>query len=156
MACVGVQFRFMTTTDDVFELNAQIAADTCPVCSLPLCQVLLAKNAAWPWLILVPQRANLVEIIDLSLEDQKQLWREIDVVARRLKSIVTPDKLNIANLGNVVSQLHIHVVGRRAGDPAWPGPIWGSGISAEYDETEKEAFISKVRVELEHALSDVA
>lgn len=128
-----------------FVLNEQIKADTWPVYPLPLCQVLLSRNAAWPWLILVPRRSGLVEIIDLSPSDQEQLWREIDLSARLLKELATPDKLNIANLGNIVSQLHIHLVGRSVGDPAWPAPIWGSGISASYDEADKQAFITSLQ-----------
>jgi diadenosine tetraphosphate (Ap4A) HIT family hydrolase len=127
-----------------FQLDSQLAADTWPVCDLHLCRVLLARNAAWPWLILVPMRENKVELIDLTPPDQGLLWREIEKVSRLLQRIATPDKLNIAALGNVVRQLHVHVVARIQGDPGWPGPIWGSGFSAVYSPAEKDELLERL------------
>lgn len=127
-----------------FSLDPQLAADTWPVCDLQLCRVLLARNGAWPWLILVPLRPNMVEIIDLSAPDQGLLWREIEKVSRLLQRITTPDKLNTAALGNVVRQLHIHIVARVQGDPNWPGPIWGSGFAATYTPAEKDELITRL------------
>lgn len=127
-----------------FHLDSQLEADTWPVCDLQLCRVLLAKNAAWPWLILVPMRENKVEIIDLSEPEQGMLWREIEKVSHALQRLTTPDKLNVAAIGNVVRQLHVHVVSRRMADPGWPTPIWGSGFTAAYTVAEKEEFLERL------------
>jgi diadenosine tetraphosphate (Ap4A) HIT family hydrolase len=127
-----------------FHLDGQLEADTWTVCDMHLCRVLLARNAAWPWLILVPMRENKVEIIDLSEPEQGMLWREIEKASRALQRLTAPDKLNVAAIGNVVRQLHIHIVSRRMNDPAWPSPIWGSGFSASYSIAEKEEFIEQL------------
>lgn len=132
----------------MFTLDPQLSADTWPVCDLHLCRVLLAKNAAWPWLILVPMRDNKVEIIDLSDLEQGLLWKEIAKASHALQSILTPDKLNVAALGNVVRQLHVHVLARRVGDPGWPGPVWNAGAAANYSVTEKEEFLERLYVAL--------
>mgnify|MGYP000888573353 CR=1 FL=1 len=128
----------------MFTLDPQLAAETWHVCDLPLCRVLLAKNAAWPWLILVPMREDKVEIIDLSAVEQGEMWREIEKVSRALRSLLAPDKLNVAAIGNVVRQLHIHMVARRVGDPGWPGTVWSAGASAAYSVAEKEEFIDRL------------
>ena len=128
----------------MFKLDHQLEIDTWHVCDLHLCRVLLARNAAWPWVILVPMRADKVEIIDLSEPEQGVLWREIEKVSHALQRLTTPDKLNVAPIGNVVRQLHVHVVSRRMGDPAWPSPIWGSGFSATYSPAEKEEVIARL------------
>jgi diadenosine tetraphosphate (Ap4A) HIT family hydrolase len=134
----------------MFKLDPQLEADTWPVTDLSLCKVLLAKNAAWPWVILVPKREDKVEILDLSEVDRGTLWREIDKVAYVLQHLTTPDKMNIAALGNVVRQLHVHIVARTAGDPAWPGPIWGSGFKADYSYDDRIKFIARLYDGLHH------
>src|ERR1700689_4233994 len=93
---------------------------------LPLSRVLVIKDAHYPWLLLVPRRHEAVEIIDLDEVEQAQLMTEMARVARALKEITKCDKLNIAALGNLVPQLHIHVIARRSGDAAWPRPVWGA------------------------------
>lgn len=133
-----------------FTLDSQLAADTWPVCDLSLCRVLLARNGAWPWLILVPMRADMVEILDLSLPDQGTLWREVEKVARLLQHITAPDKLNIAALGNVVRQLHVHIVARMTGDPGWPGPVWGSGFTGAYTPADRDELIARLYEGLHH------
>lgn len=109
-----------------FELHPQIAADTVPVKELELSCLRLMNVAALPWLILVPRRGALREIIDLGENDQAMLWKEIAQVSRGLSAAVNPTKLNVAALGNVVPQLHVHVIARFEGDPAWPKPVWGN------------------------------
>jgi diadenosine tetraphosphate (Ap4A) HIT family hydrolase len=134
----------------MFTLNPQLENDCWKVTDLSLCRLLLAKNAAWPWLILVPMRENLVELLDLTPPDQAELWREVNKVSIVMREIMGPDKLNIAAIGNVVRQLHIHVIGRYQGDPAWPGPVWGSGFSAAYRPSQKEDILLRLNEHLHH------
>jgi len=109
-----------------WSLYPQLAADTVPIGDLPLSRLLLANDANYPWLILVPRQAGLIELIDLEQDAQVRLLGEIAAAARALKSITECEKLNIAALGNQVPQLHVHVIARRHGDAAWPRPVWGA------------------------------
>ena len=106
-----------------FELDPRLKNDTQHVQSLSLCDVLLMNDARFAWLILVPRRAQLSEIGDLSLDAQAMLWREVHIASQALQDVAPCDKLNIGALGNIVRQLHVHVVARREGDTAWPGPV---------------------------------
>lgn len=110
-----------------FGIDAKLLKDTHEIGKLALCRVLLVNDARFPWLILVPQRAGIAEIIDLTPADQQLLWREIAQASLALKTVFQPDKLNVAALGNVVRQLHVHVIARFASDAAWPKPVWGVG-----------------------------
>lgn len=130
---------------ETFALNPVLAADTVPVGDLTLSRVLLSKDANYPWLILVPKRPGLVEILDLSEEEQEQLLGEIRQAASALKRITACDKLNIAAIGNVVSQLHIHVVARRQTDAAWPRPVWGTAPPAPYAPDARDQLIADLR-----------
>lgn len=123
----------------VFALDSRLQNDTLHVASLTLCEVLLMNDARFPWLVLVPRQPQRVEVCDLTQDDQALLWREVTQASQALRSLAPFDKLNLGALGNIVRQLHIHVVGRREGDAAWPGPVWGSGTAAPY---EKEALAS--------------
>lgn len=114
-------------------LDERLDADTFPVTELPLCRVLLMNDARFAWLILVPRRAHVSEVADLSDDDQAQLWREATRLGSAMKEALGGDKLNIAALGNVVAQLHVHVVVRRRDDDAWPAPVWGNGVARPYD-----------------------
>jgi diadenosine tetraphosphate (Ap4A) HIT family hydrolase len=131
-----------------FVLDPKLESDTDFVCQLPLSQVRLHKNAAFPWLILIPERKSLVELIDLSETDQLQLWQEITQVSKVLKTLFNPTKLNVANLGNVVPQLHVHIIVRFDTDDAWPNPVWNSGVEASYDAEEKQERIEQLAMEL--------
>src|SRR6202008_4062698 len=108
-----------------WSLHPQFAQDTVPVGDLPLTRVLLTNDANYPWLILVPRLPGLVELIDMEENAQVQLLGEVAAAARALKAVTECDKLNIAALGNLVSQLHVHVIARRRADAAWPKPVWG-------------------------------
>lgn len=130
---------------DTFSLHPQLAADTVPVGDLTLSRVLLASDANYPWLILVPRRPHLTEIIDLPDEEQAKLLSEIAATARALKAITACDKLNIAAIGNVVSQLHVHVVARRKTDAAWPKPVWGAAPAIAYDVDVRARLIAELR-----------
>lgn len=126
-----------------FELDSRIENDSVFLCDWPLSQVRLHRNAAFPWLMLMPRRADMREIIDLGEEDQWQLLREIRFASQVLQDVYRPTKLNVANLGNVVAQLHVHVIARFEADPAWPGPVWNSGVSEIHSDEELAAEVTK-------------
>ena len=126
-----------------FALDARLAADTIPIGDLALCTVLLMDDARFPWLILVPRRAGVSELTDLSQADATVLMKEICVAARVVTDLAKPDKLNVGALGNIVAQLHVHVVGRFHSDPAWPGPVWGHGRRTPYPEHAAAALIER-------------
>ena len=128
-----------------WSLHPQLTQDTIDIGDLPLCRVLVIKDANYPWLLLVPRREGAVEIIDLDDVAQAQLTTEVSRVARALKEITKCDKLNIAALGNVVPQLHVHVIARRKNDVAWPRPVWGAAPPLAHDATEVQNFISAIR-----------
>jgi diadenosine tetraphosphate (Ap4A) HIT family hydrolase len=119
---------------DAFALDPRLAADTVAVIGLPLCEVRLMNDARYAWLVLVPRRAGLVEIADLPDEEQAMLWREVHRAGKALRAVAPCDKLNLGALGNIVRQLHLHVVARCEGDAAWPGPVWGHGRAQPYAE----------------------
>ena len=144
--------RMMEST---WTLHPQLARDTAPAGDLPLARVLLANDANYPWLILVPRKPGLVELIDLEEDEQVQLLGEIANAARALKSITKCDKLNIAALGNQVPQLHVHVIARRRHDAAWPKPVWGAAAASSYDPVARERFLTTLRSGLQiQALRD--
>src|SRR5271169_3039727 len=128
-----------------FTLHPQLAQDTVPVGDLALSRVLLMNDANYPWLILVPRRPGLTEIIDLEQNEQVQLLGEIDAAARVLKAATECEKLNIAALGNMVAQLHVHVIARRHSDAAWPKPVWGAAPSAAYNPAVRDGLIGAIR-----------
>src|SRR6201999_2298701 len=131
--------------DSAWTLHSQLKKDTIDIGDLPLSKVLVIKDANYPWLLLVPRRPDIVEIIDLAEVEQAQLMTEISRVSRALKEITRCDKLNIAALGNVVPQLHVHVIARRSGDAAWPHPVWGVAAPLAHDETDLQNFITALR-----------
>jgi diadenosine tetraphosphate (Ap4A) HIT family hydrolase len=126
-------------------LHPQLAQDCAEIGDLPLSRLLVSRDANYPWLLLVPRRPEVGEIIDLSPADQSQLTAEIAQVGAALKGITACDRLNVAAIGNVVPQLHVHVVARRRTDAAWPRPVWGMVPSKPYAAAELAAFIADVR-----------
>lgn len=131
-----------------FELHPRLAADTVPVGTLPLCRVLLMNDATYPWCILVPQRANIREIHALERPDQQQLMQEIAEVSAAMETAFAADKMNVAALGNIVPQLHVHVIARFEADPAWPAPVWGRQPAQPYENSEKKQQLEKLQVAL--------
>jgi diadenosine tetraphosphate (Ap4A) HIT family hydrolase len=129
-------------------LHPQLANDTISVGDLPLARVLLMNDANYPWLVLVPRRAGAVEIIDLEEGEQAQLMSEIALLAGVLKDVTACDKLNVAAIGNVVPQLHVHVVARRRDDAAWPRPVWGALPARAYEAAARERFVAAIRAEI--------
>lgn len=128
-----------------FTLNPRLEGDSYPLLDLRLCAVRLMKDANYPWLLLVPQRDDLVEIIDLDETDQLDLMREIALASRVLRSVTEAEKLNVGALGNQVSQLHVHVIARFRSDSAWPGPIWGAVPPTPYEDMEADHLITRLR-----------
>jgi diadenosine tetraphosphate (Ap4A) HIT family hydrolase len=128
-----------------FVLDARLAAASVPALDLPLSRVLVMDDARWPWLVLVPRRAGMVEMFDLDPADRMMLTEELAMAGSQLKTVTGCKKVNIANLGNVVPQLHIHVIARTEADPAWPGPVWGKGEAVPYEAEALEAFVQSVR-----------
>lgn len=129
----------------MFTLDPRLENDTVPVTDLPLCRVLLMNDARFPWLILAPARPDLAELVDLDAADRARAMEEIATASRVLRSLHAPDRINVGALGNIVRQLHIHVVARRAGDAAWPGPVWGQGTAVPYDPAARAAAVSRLR-----------
>lgn len=128
-----------------FVLDPRLANDTAFVCDWALSRVLLMNDARFPWLVLVPRRAGAVEVFDLSPADQALLWREVAHAALLLKGASGCRKVNVGALGNIVSQLHIHIVARNEGDFAWPGPVWGKGEAARFDAAALSAEVARWR-----------
>ena len=124
-----------------WHLHPQLADDTHPVASWPLCELRLMDDANHPWLILVPRVVEAVELIDLSNAQQAELMREIGVASRVLQAVFKPHKLNVAALGNLVPQLHVHVIARFQDDIAWPRPVWGTAAAKPYSE---EALVRRI------------
>jgi diadenosine tetraphosphate (Ap4A) HIT family hydrolase len=139
----------MIVLQSLWSLHPRLELDTVPVGDLPLSRLLVSNDASYPWLLLAPRRPGACEIIDLDESDQRQLMIEITRVSRALREITACDKLNIAAIGNVVPQLHIHVVARRRDDAAWPKPVWGAAPARAYDPAERERLIAALRREID-------
>ncbi|MCE8013662.1 HIT domain-containing protein [Halomonas daqingensis] len=131
------------------ELDERLVRDSYPVAELPLCQLRLMDDTRFPWLILIPRREGVSEVFDLDEADQRQLWHEASEMGRMLKAMTRADKINVANLGNVVAQLHVHVVARRQADAAWPGPVWGQGQAQPYDLDELASMRDRLLAQLD-------
>ena len=136
----------MTTYD--FELDSRLNNDSLFLMDWPLCRVLRMNDRAYPWLILVPRRTGKREIVDLSSQDQALLLGEIGKASQAIRRALKPEKLNVAALGNVVPQLHVHVIGRFTDDPAWPRPIWGVQPPQPFDSDEAEVEVIQWRERL--------
>lgn len=135
----------MRSTSADWSLHPQLARDTRPVGDLPLSRVLIIDDANYPWLLLVPRRAGIVELIELDEVERAQLMTETALVARALKDVTRCDKLNIAALGNVVPQLHVHIIARRKTDAAWPKPVWGVVPASPHDAAELSRLLEALR-----------
>lgn len=129
----------------MFELHPRLATDCLVVGDLPLCRVLLMNDNQYPWLILVPRQPGLRELHELSREDQHQYLEESNLSARLLEQLFSAEKLNIAALGNMVPQLHIHHIARFKSDAAWPGPVWGVHPAQSYAELDLRQHLADLR-----------
>jgi len=132
-------------TNHGWHLHPQLAEDTHPVAHFALSELQLMDDANHPWLILVPRVEHAVELIDLSDGQQAELTREIARTSRALQTVFKPHKLNVAALGNLVPQLHVHVIGRYEDDIAWPRPVWGMAAAQPYATEELVRRIEALR-----------
>jgi len=129
-------------------LDPLLERDTTAIGDLPLCRALLINDANYPWLLLVPRRDAAVEIIDLEYVEQAQLMTEVSHASRTLKAMTGCDKINVAALGNVVPQLHVHVIARSRGDAAWPRPVWNAAPPKNYEPDARDKFVTTLRQRL--------
>jgi diadenosine tetraphosphate (Ap4A) HIT family hydrolase len=127
-----------------FILDKRLSAVCVHAIDLPLSRVLVMDDCRYPWLVLVPRRPHMVEMFDLDPADRVMLTEEYSIAGQRLKQLTGCHKINIANLGNNVPQLHIHVIARNPGDAAWSGPVWGIGDAIPYEPKALEEFVDKV------------
>ena len=134
-----------------FTLHRQLEADTAFITDLPLSRALLINDSHYPWIVLVPRRANATEIYKLNHSDQTQLLSESAQICRVMEALFSPDKMNVAAIGNMVPQLHLHHVARFTSDIAWPAPVWGFAPSAAYDAKILESTVKRIRKGLESA-----
>jgi diadenosine tetraphosphate (Ap4A) HIT family hydrolase len=132
----------------VFALDPRLQQDTLPIGDFPLCRLLLSNDSNYPWFILVPRREDISEIFQLDVADQLQLWQETTALAETLKDSFDADKLNVAALGNVVSQLHMHVIVRKREDAAWPAPVWGKHPANPYNAEQIAVIRERLRLVL--------
>jgi diadenosine tetraphosphate (Ap4A) HIT family hydrolase len=139
------------TQSPTWSLDPQLARDSAMIGDLPLARVLAMNDANYPWLVLVPRHPGAVEIIDLDDAQQAQLMDEIAMLSHVLKDVTTCDKLNVAAIGNVVAQLHVHIVARRRDDAAWPRPVWSVTPARAYEPAELGRFIARIRQEVAFA-----
>ncbi|MEZ2130131.1 MULTISPECIES: HIT family protein [unclassified Sinorhizobium] len=128
-----------------FVLDDRLANDSVSVAIIGLCDLRLMKDRRWPWLLLVPRRPGIAEIFELTPLDQVLLTFETNLVAAALKSVTGAVKINVAAIGNMVRQLHVHVIARFEGDPNWPGPVWGHGKAVPYSDEDLNTFIAQLR-----------
>ena len=129
----------------MFALDSRLQQDCLLVGDFPLCHLLLMNDAGYPWFILVPRREDVSELFQLDATDQRQLWHETTLLAETLKDTFAADKMNVATLGNVVSQLHMHVIVRKRDDAAWPAPVWGKHPAQPYTEEQVAAIRVRLR-----------
>lgn len=131
-----------------FLLDPRLAADSVFLADGPLSQIRLMDDARYPWLLLVPRVADIAEWIELDGNQQRLLLAEINQAGQLVRADAGVEKLNIGALGNVVRQFHVHLIGRHAGDPAWPGPVWGKGTALRFSAAERETRIEAWRQRL--------
>ena len=132
-----------------FELDPRLVTDTTTIGDFPLCRLLLMIDSRYPWFILVPRRAGVTEIYHLSADERQQLMQETSNLAEALADLFQARKMNVASLGNMVAQLHMHVIVRQENDPAWPGPVWGEGPAVPYTPEQLDQVRGKLEVLLE-------
>ena len=132
----------------MFILDSRLEQDTLPIGDFPLCRLLLMNDAQYPWFILVPRREAVSELFQLDAADQQQLWRETTAFAEIVKDSFGADKMNVATLGNVVSQLHMHVIARSRDDAAWPAPVCGKHQPKPYTQDQAAAIRARLKTVL--------
>jgi diadenosine tetraphosphate (Ap4A) HIT family hydrolase len=131
-----------------WSLHPQLERDTANLGDLPLSRVLVINDANYPWVLLVPRRPEITEIVDLDEVEQAQLMTEITRVSRAVREVTKCDKLNVAALGNMVPQLHVHIIARFRSDPAWPKPVWGAVPPRDYNREDLHGFATPLRAKI--------
>lgn len=144
----GLQITQLAGEHSVFVLDSRLQQDTWLIGEFPLCSLLLSNDSNYPWFILVPRREGISELFQLDELEQQQIWRETTALAQTLKEVFKADKMNVATLGNVVSQLHMHVIVRYQADAAWPGPVWGKHPAKPYTQDEVNIVRGKLKAVL--------
>lgn len=129
----------------MFALDPRLQNDTLPIGDFPLCRLLLSNDSNYLWLILVPRINGISEVFELDVADQQQVWQESTALAQLLNDGFAADKMNIGALGNVVSQLHVHVIVRKRDDAAWPAPVWGKHPAQPYTEEQVAVIRARLR-----------
>ena len=129
----------------VFALDQRLQQDTLVIGDFPLCRLLLSNDSNYPWFILVPRINGISEVFQLDVVDQQRLWQETTALAQLLNEGLAADKMNIGALGNVVSQLHVHVIVRKRDDAAWPAPVWGKHPAKPYTDQQVSAIRARLR-----------
>ena len=129
----------------VFALDQRLQQDTLAIGDFPLCRLLLSNDSNYPWFILVPRINAISEVFQLDVADQQRLWQETTALSQLLNDGLAADKMNIGALGNVVSQLHVHVIVRKRDDAAWPAPVWGKHSARPYTEEQVTAMRTRLR-----------
>lgn len=142
----------LSSSTPPWSLHPQLEKDGVTIADLALCRVLALNDANYPWIVLVPRRADARDIIDLTDADQARLTIETDRAARALRDISVCDKLNIAALGNMVPQLHIHIIARTLTDAAWPRPVWGVAPQRPYSAADLDNFVATFKAALQTRL----
>jgi diadenosine tetraphosphate (Ap4A) HIT family hydrolase len=128
-----------------FALDARLERDSLFIADGPLSQLRLMDDARYPWLLVVPRVANVAELVDLGGGQQRLLLAEINLASQLLRKTGRCDKINVGALGNIVRQLHVHVLARIEGDAAWPGPVWGQGKATPYPASERDRIVHAFR-----------
>lgn len=134
-----------------FSIDPRIERDSVAIADLGLCQLRLMRDARWPWLLAIPQRQGIAEMFELAPLDQTMLTFEVNEAAKALSSVTGAEKINVAAIGNIVRQLHVHIVARFEGDANWPGPIWGYGAPVPRSEEDIKALALKIAEAMAHA-----
>lgn len=129
----------------MFALDQRLQQDTLVIGDFPLCRLLLSNDSNYPWFILVPRINGISEVFQLDVADQQALWQETTALAQLLSEGLVADKMNIGALGNVVSQLHVHVIVRKRDDAAWPAPVWGKQPARPYTQEQATAMRARLR-----------
>ena len=133
-----------------FQLHPRLEADSLFIADLAICQARLNNDSRFPWVLLMPRKPDLRELHELDIAEQQGVIAEITLASRTIQELFHSDKINVGAIGNMVPQLHIHIIGRKTTDPVWPNPVWGQGVKTPYDEktaieiirTLKQAFLT--------------
>ena len=144
MQVAKLEFAASMAVMTVFALDKKLEADTLAIADIGLCRMRLMNDKRFPWLILVPKRADVREIHQLSPLDQTMLTFEITQTSRLLQRVTGAEKMNVAALGNQVPQLHVHVIARFEADDAWPAPVWGVGKALTYEAEEAQTLVDQI------------